>query len=135
MTRAHTHAVQAALETDPGLVVFVGIAPDKQPYPYVILRPGLATDRAERLTGAESTFTPSYTVLACGEDPEQAEWVTEHVDAALRPRGRGITPTVAGRSTGHIRRDTLQPLLPDDDSQPPGWYRVAEYSFRSAPKS
>jgi hypothetical protein len=135
MTRAHTAAVIAALKADPGLVVFEGIAPDGQPYPYALVRPGLATDRQERLTGPQSTFNPSYTVLACGGDPDQAEWVAEHVDTALRPRGRGILPVVPGRSTGPVNRDSLQPLLPDDDSQPPGWYRVAEYSFRSAPTS
>lgn len=133
MTRAHTAAIVSLIEHAGDLTVFVGFATDDQQYPYVIVRPGDATDRQERLAGSGVLFTPSYTVLCCGDAPDQAEWITERVDAALRPAGRGLKPEVAGRSTGRIKRDALHSLEYDGDARPPSWYCVAEYSFRSEP--
>lgn len=135
MTRAHTNALVGLLESDPALAdnVFVMLAPDLSAYPYVIVRPGLSTDRQERLSGGASTFTPSWSVMCVGADPEQCAWVVEHVDAALRPKGRGKTPTIAGRRCQPIRRDILDVMEIDDDTSPPGFTQIAEYSFRSDP--
>lgn len=133
MTRAETAAIIAALETDAGLVVHPMQAPDKAPTPYVLVRPGGSQAVQDRLTGSYATHRPWWTVMAVGADVDECEWAVEHIDAALRPRGRGITPIVTGRRCDPVKLDTLHAADFDDDTSPPLVYQVAEYSYRSAP--
>lgn len=134
MTRAETAAVVAALHTDPALIVHVMRAPDGAATPYVLIRPGVTQDVVERLTDAATIRWPEWSVMAVGADADECGWAVEHIDAALRPRGRGIRPEVAGRDCGPIRRDVLHEMDIDDDTSPPLTYQPAEYSFRSAPR-
>jgi hypothetical protein len=133
MTRAETAAIVAALHTDPALVVHVMRAPDKAATPYVLVRPGVTTDAQERFTGDHAVRWPEWSVMAVGADADECGWTVEHIDAALRPRGRGIRPAVPGRNCGPIRRDVLHEMDIDDDTDPKLTYQPAEYSFRSAP--
>lgn len=133
MTRAETAALVAALHTDPALVVHVMHAPDSAATPYVLVRPGVTTDVQERLTGDQGVRWPEWTVMAVGADHDECAWTVEHIDAALRPRGRGVRPAVAGRRCGPILRDVLHEMDIDDDTGPPLTYQVGEYRYRSAP--
>jgi hypothetical protein len=101
--------------------------------PYWVIHPGGAQDVQERLSGHYGTRWPQWTIHAVGENAAEVEWATEQMDSALRPKGRGLTLPVTGRTTYPLRRDVLGPIDIDRDINPPLFFQPSEYRFKSAP--
>lgn len=143
MTRAETKAITDAIEAIPILAAktFVSAAryvdgranPDQVARPYVVVHPGGGPDNQERLTGTYSDRRPSFTIHVVGDTPQQVEDVMSQVDVELRANGRGVIPSVIGRRTGRVMRDSLQAIEKDADSTPPLFWQPAEYAFKSSP--
>lgn len=104
---------------------------------YLVIQPGADDDSQERITGRYVNRRPSTTFQCVGTTPDQAISVSERLDRALRPNGRGVRLTVPGERTGPLRRDYIGPAQIDSDTSPPMWFQTVEYSFdaQTAPTS
>lgn len=142
MTAAENAALKALILTDSAFAatgkVFTGRAVGANNAPitgtwYLVIQPGGDDDSQERITGPYAVRQPSTTFQCVGTTPDQAIWVSEKLDAVLRPNSRGRTLTVPGVRTGPLKRDYIGPVQIDSDVSPPMWFQTVEYSFRSQP--
>lgn len=142
MTAAENAALKSLILTDSAFAaankVFTGRAVGANNAPitgtwYLVMQPGADEDSQERLAGSYVFRWPSITFQCVGTTPDQAIWVSEKLDAVLRPRGMGRVLIVPGVRTGPLRRDYIGPAQIDSDVSPPMWFQTVEYSFRSQP--
>lgn len=126
------NGLKVRLETA-GLHVFLGEAPRGQKPPYAVLIPDRDEDVQARLAGPYSTEQVAVTAASVGETPEQSLWVDAHVDAQLRPGGRGVTFKTNTHRIDDLRRRAT--ATAPDDSATRCWRTASVYTFRQQPIS
>ncbi|GHE47322.1 hypothetical protein GCM10017673_56460 [Streptosporangium violaceochromogenes] len=106
---------------EPGDSPFVG---------YVVLFPFTGSDDPLSLAQVYDDFDFPFQITAVGVVSDQAEQVMDAVRAGLV----GATPAVAGRRAYPIYPVPLnRPITRDDAADPPVFYGVAQFHFRSHP--
>ncbi|MFJ2007408.1 hypothetical protein [Streptomyces chartreusis] len=130
---AHIDAVQAALETDPELTVYVGGAPSaadgwSPPAQYAVLYPEPGRSLTESLADRRTDFEAVFQVTCVGASVERCLWVADRVRKALTP-----PLVVAGRLAWRARDEGGPPVQRDDDTNPPSWFVPVQYRIKSLP--
>lgn len=129
----HIDAVQAALEADPQLVVFLGGAPSPASgwtpvTQYAVLYPEPGQSMSESLADERTDFEAVFQVTCVGASVERCLWVADRVRKALTP-----PLVVAGRSMWRAKDEGGPPVQRDDDTNPASWFVPVQYRIKSNP--
>ena len=128
----HVDAVQAALETIPGLTVYLGGAPTdagwSPPDKYAVIYPEPGEAVRESLADLRTDFVGVVQVTCIGGDAVRALWVADKVRQAL------FGPlSVVGRTAWRPEDLGGPPVQRDDDTNPPSWFVPVQYRLMSIP--
>ncbi|MFF4489417.1 hypothetical protein ACFY0F_23460 [Streptomyces sp. NPDC001544] len=126
----HVDAVQAALETIPGLPVYLGGVPTdagwSPPDKYAVIYPEPGEAERESLADARSDFVGVVQITCGGASWERALWVADRVRRALSG-----PLTVEGRTAWRPEDLGGPPVQRDDDTNPPTWFVPVQYRIKS----
>ena len=129
MSRAHTDAVLAMLQSDATLHVHDGKVPDGSPLPYVVLFTDDGLDEATNIEAVPDVLTVRVQITSSGLNRTAAPIIRDKAHATLI----GRTPTVSGRNCTPLRQENSRKLEEDRDVNPSVLYGVNEYVFISVP--
>jgi hypothetical protein len=128
----HVDAVQAALETIPGLTVYLGGAPTdagwSPPDKYAVIYPEPGEAVRESLADKRTDFVGVVQVTCVGGDAVRALWVADRVRQALHG-----PLSVEGRTAWRPEDLGGPPVQRDDDTNPPSWFVPVQYRLMSIP--
>lgn len=128
----HVDAVHAALETIPGLAVYLGGAPTvagwSPPDKYAVIYPEPGESVRESLADARTDFMGVIQITCVGASWERALWVADRVRRALSG-----PLAVEGRSAWRPEDLGGPPVQRDDDTNPPSYFVPVQYRIKSIP--
>ncbi len=131
-----TVAFLELLGADSHLVVFevrADAGSDGKPpaRPYVVVHPPGPDGQAmvANLTGQSVDYDGEWQTTTVGDEPDSVRVVQARVRAALLDQ----RPSIPGRVSFPIRHVGSQPILPDEDIQPPVFYATDQWRCMSVP--
>jgi len=134
MSYAHTKALKELLLTIPQFAgrVHVTLA-EGAVAPYVVIHPESGVNTQERVTGPHATRNPRFTLHVVGKSGEQVQILSDAVEQALFPGGRGIRIDVTGERGKPVWFEQPLPIQVQTDPQPTVVYAVIETGWQSDP--
>ena len=135
MSRIHTTALVALCEAVTAFDgrTFVSVVPPETEAPYLVLHPANGNNSQERVTGPRVTKHPRFTGHIVGVTADQTQLLTDLLEGALFPGGRGVVPTVAGERSKPLWFESPVPIQVSTDPLPQIVYQVVEVGWRSDP--
>jgi hypothetical protein len=130
VTAAAHHNAIVALLAGLNVTVYADSVPNNPTTPYVVVWSGTWWERSNDVT-ASGTGWREFEVQTStvGVTGQQARWAAGRVHEALA----GARPVVAGRVTGPVRLQTMQPAREDLQVDPSRWYVPSVWRFTSLP--
>jgi len=135
MSRIHTQALKALIEAIPAFAskTFISIVPAGTESPYIVLHPANGTNSQERVTGPRVTKHPRFTGHIVGVTADQTQLLTDLLEGALFPGGRGVVVSVVGESAKPLWFESPVPVQVSTDPLPQIVFQVVEVGWRSDP--
>ena len=135
MSRKHTQALVALSVAVPAFTgkTFVSVVPAETEAPYLVWHPANGNNSQERVTGPRVTKHPRFTGHIVGVTADQTQLLTDILEAALFPSGRGVVPTVTGEVCKPLWFESPVPIQVSTDPLPQIVFQVVEVGWRSDP--